>query len=491
MRRDSAGAPNVVRKPSKPSFFQAARTAAPASGVLSTSATTQPPPPAPVSFCPRARRPRGPARSHICSISGVDTKSPAEEASGSGRGAVRSRGLSPSASAIVALFANERRESRRTPFASTSGAALLRVRATASTIDLVLDPIWPLFPMRRDARHRGRGCGGCRLPFGPRWKSTQAAERGDRRVDARRIAVEDALPRVGALCDRFFGRGRRIERARDRDAERRRASEAAAERARVRLGLDVRSATDRDAGHLPRRAEDAVPPRAIERLSRVVFGRTVTFQPPTQCASSRGHSSDRQGRRSRVRRDRSRPRSRARRRRRRARRRGSLCRGGVAGAHEERSPERTGPRPRGSATGLAAVIARRDCRVERASAPRRGARAMRASTRALCARRPPSRGRPLRPRRRSRRLARRSPDAVEASQKQHRRRARCACLAGCRSRIGLAGRLRIAEDAEEVVAELERDAQRAASGKRVRGRDGHLAGAGKRRAERASGPVTV
>ena len=53
-----------------------------------------------------------------------------------------------------------------------------------------------------------------------------APARRDRGIHAARVAVEDALPRHDALCDQVC-RCARVDRPRDRDAERRRASEAA------------------------------------------------------------------------------------------------------------------------------------------------------------------------------------------------------------------------------------------------------------------------
>ena len=138
----------------------------------------------------------------------------------------------------------------------------------------VLDAM-PVLPTQRwsDPRTRTRSSAS---PFA---EEDAAAARRDRRVDAAGVAVEDALPGHRALLQRVVA-GARVECARDRDADRRRAPEPAARR-QIGVDLDVDGACDGDGprGGVEQRAKGA---RQVV-LARRPRGRRCSIR----CTSSR------------------------------------------------------------------------------------------------------------------------------------------------------------------------------------------------------------
>ena len=232
---------------------------------FSTSATTQPPPPAPVSFAPsapaRARGRRTSARSR------ASRRRAPRGASGSGRGAGRSRARSPSAIARRAFFTSVWMASNVRCVVSGRRSLHAARRPRPST---------SCSTTGRCGRRRGGAATGTRTrsisgaPSAERVKCTQPPS------DETAASMPDGLPwntrsQASTRAAIASGAADGIERARDRDAERRRAAEPAARR-QVGLRLDVDGADGRYAGRalrLARRREQAAK-RARERRRVVV-----------------------------------------------------------------------------------------------------------------------------------------------------------------------------------------------------------------------------
>ena len=167
----------------------------------------------------RLRRARS---AHICSISGVETKRPDEEHLVQIE-ELPERADGRRASMARRAFCTSVSDGVERALVVVSGRRS-RIRATASTIDFVLEavPVWPMQSVSPPRTRTGS------IPL-PALEMHAATARGDRRVDAGGIAVEHALPGPRAFGDLRVGR-RRVERSGHGDAERSRAPEPAARR---------------------------------------------------------------------------------------------------------------------------------------------------------------------------------------------------------------------------------------------------------------------